>query len=493
MTRQPPVARDLIVTGFRFILDASFVHIGLIAGVAWRFGELLPAKLAVYFPATLMASVMLPCCSYIGGLYSPRLTGTDSWARARWFFFSLSATLGVLLAAGSVALEARLGRGVLLGGFAILIALYAIHHFLLARGFGTTRFRAVCVVSGEDDVRAVETLAESSPQIEVIGLIFVGDLGPECSTLPQIGRLDEAGISFSLPEADAVLVRDQHLGMPCVTTQLRQWRYQGIEIISLADACEMVLQAVPLTLVTENWLFRASSQSGMLYIKKLKRLFDIASALMCLLLLWPFLMLGILAIRLFSKGPVFFRQVRMGRLGREFVILKLRTMCIDAEKDGPRWSSAKDTRVFPVGAFLRRFRIDEIPQLINILRGEMSFVGPRPERPEFFGQLEQSIPYYRERMLVQPGLTGWAQVKYPYGASAEDAWRKHEFDLYYIKHMSILLDFLILLETTRTVLMGGNLKSDAHINAMHQWKKLGCAEAAVPSNDLPLKPELTRP
>ncbi len=493
MTRQSPVARNLIVTGIRFLLDAVFVHISLIVGVIWRFGELLPDKLAVYFPATFMASIVLPCCTYIGGLYSPRLNGTDSWARARWFFVSLSATIGVLLAAGSVALEARLGRGVLFCGFSFLVALYAIHHYLLARSFGTTRFRVVCIASSEDDVRAAETLAASSPQIEVIGLIFAGDFEKESSSLPQIGRLNDDIISFSLPEADAVLVRDRHLGMPCVTTPLRQWRLQGVEIISLADACEMVLQAVPLPLVTENWLFRASSQSGMLYIKKLKRLFDIASALLCLLLLWPFLLLGILAVRLSSRGPVFFKQVRMGRLGKEFVILKLRTMCIDAEKDGPRWSSTKDVRVFPVGAFLRKFRIDEIPQLINILRGEMSFVGPRPERPEFVGQLENSIPYYRERLIVQPGLTGWAQVKYPYGANVEDAWRKHEFDLYYIKHMSILLDFLILLETTRTVLLGGNIKSDAHINAMHQWKKLGFAESSASPANLSLKPELTRP
>lgn len=183
-----------------------------------------------------------------------------------------------------------------------------------------------------------------------------------------------------------------------------------------------------------------------------------------------------------------FRQTRMGRLGREFVIFKLRSMRADAEKDGPQWSAGKkDDRVFPVGNLLRKYRVDEIPQLVNILRGDMSFVGPRPERPEFIDQLEKEIPFYHERLFVQPGLTGWAQVKYPYGSNIEDAWRKHEFDLYYIKHMSVLLDFFVLLETTRTVLIGGNRKPDAVIKAMHQWKKLS------PVDNAELQPALTKP
>jgi lipopolysaccharide/colanic/teichoic acid biosynthesis glycosyltransferase len=273
-----------------------------------------------------------------------------------------------------------------------------------------------------------------------------------------------------LPDSvSMVLVRDRHLVMEDLTPLLRRWRYQAIEIVGLADICEMVCQAVPLWLVTESWLFRASTQSGLLYIKKLKRLFDVVMASFFMVLLSPMLLGGMILVKLFSPGPVFFRQIRLGRLGREFEIIKLRTMHLDAEKDGPQWSATNDPRVFAVGKWLRRFRVDEIPQLWNILRGEMSFVGPRPERPEFVERLKDVIPFYEERLAIQPGLTGWAQVRFPYGASEEDAWRKHKFDLYYLKHMSVLLDFFILLETVRTVLIGGVRRAQNACCALREW------------------------
>jgi lipopolysaccharide/colanic/teichoic acid biosynthesis glycosyltransferase len=167
-------------------------------------------------------------------------------------------------------------------------------------------------------------------------------------------------------------------------------------------------------------------------------------------------------VRFFSpEGPVFFRQERVGRFGRRFQIYKLRSMRTDAEKGGAVWSSvSKDPRVFPGGAFMRKYRIDEIPQLLNVLRGEMSFVGPRPERPEFISKLARALPYYQERHMIQPGLTGWAQVCYPYGSSVEDSARKLEYDLYYLKHAGVIFDFLILLDTIRVV-VGGGLKQAA--------------------------------
>lgn len=487
MTGYSPVGRHLIFTGFRFTLDALLVPLSMVAGICWRFGDVYSDKLRMYAPAVFVAAIVLPSLTYIGGLYSTTAPRLEAWVRVRWFFFSLAATLVVLLGMGSVNLEARVGRGVLLYGMLFLSVLYAGHHYLLPRRFRMPRLRAACLVSSTEDAMAAEILAHSSPQVQVVGVITVGDAPVQTETLPQLGQFNDLESTKLPPVVNTILVRDRHLVMPSLTTVLRRWRYGGIEIMSLADVCEMVLQAVPLPLVTESWMFRASNQSGMLYIKKLKRLFDITMASLFLLLLWPVLLLGMLAVCLSSKGPVFFRQTRMGRLGREFTILKLRSMRVDAEKDGPQWaSSGKDSRVFPLGNLLRKYRVDEIPQLFNILRGDMSFVGPRPERPEFIEQLEKEIPFYRERLLVQPGLTGWAQVKYPYGSNVEDAWRKHEFDLYYIKHMSVLLDFFVLLETTRTVLIGGNRKPDALIKAMNKWKKLGPADGAE------LQPALTK-
>lgn len=185
-----------------------------------------------------------------------------------------------------------------------------------------------------------------------------------------------------------------------------------------------------------------------------KRAFDIAAALSLLIFLAPLLILTAIAIRLDSKGPVLYRQRRIGYRGEAFEIFKFRSMRTDAEKDGARWAAADDDRITRVGRFIRRTRIDEVPQAINILRGDMSFVGPRPERPEFVSILEEEIPHYHERHLVKPGITGWAQVKHEYTASVEGARTKLTYDLFYIKHFSLLLDLLIVLMTVRVALLG---------------------------------------
>jgi lipopolysaccharide/colanic/teichoic acid biosynthesis glycosyltransferase len=161
----------------------------------------------------------------------------------------------------------------------------------------------------------------------------------------------------------------------------------------------------------------------------------------------------VVIVRLDSPGPVLYRQMRVGLKGKHFEVLKFRSMVADAEADGAQWSRHGDPRVTGLGRYLRKFRLDELPQFINVIRGDMSFVGPRPERPVFVDQLRAEIPYYDERHSVRPGLTGWAQVQYPYGASVEDAFRKLEYDLFYLKHMSVLFDCAIVFRTIRTVLL----------------------------------------
>ena len=182
------------------------------------------------------------------------------------------------------------------------------------------------------------------------------------------------------------------------------------------------------------------------------RLFDIALSLLMLVATLPLMLLTALAVRLDSPGPVLYRQERVGLHGRRFTLLKFRSMRTDAEALGPVWAAQRDPRTTRVGSFIRLVRIDELPQLFNVLRGEMSFIGPRPERPHFVAQLEALLPGYAERAQVKPGLTGWAQVNYPYGASVEDARAKLSYDLYYVRHRSLLLDLLILLATVRVVL-----------------------------------------
>jgi exopolysaccharide biosynthesis polyprenyl glycosylphosphotransferase len=185
----------------------------------------------------------------------------------------------------------------------------------------------------------------------------------------------------------------------------------------------------------------------------IKRGFDIAVSLALLLLTLPLMMLTALLIRIDSPGSVLYRQRRVGLHGEQFTLLKFRSMTVDAEQGGdPRWATQQDPRITRVGSFIRSMRIDELPQLLNVLRGEMSMIGPRPERPHFVNQLARIIPFYRERSYVKPGITGWAQVNYPYGASVEDARQKLAYDLYYVKNRSLLLDLLILLATVRVIL-----------------------------------------
>jgi exopolysaccharide biosynthesis polyprenyl glycosylphosphotransferase len=187
----------------------------------------------------------------------------------------------------------------------------------------------------------------------------------------------------------------------------------------------------------------------------IKRALDLACGLVGLLLSGPAMALIAIAIRLDSKGPAIFRQIRVGLRGKPFELLKFRSMRVDAEvANGAQWAQEKDPRVTRLGGFLRRYRLDELPQFLNVIRGEMSFVGPRPERPVFVEQLRQKISYYDERHSVRPGLTGWAQVQYRYGASVEDTARKLEYDLFYLKNMSILFDCAIILKTIRIVLTG---------------------------------------
>jgi exopolysaccharide biosynthesis polyprenyl glycosylphosphotransferase len=184
-----------------------------------------------------------------------------------------------------------------------------------------------------------------------------------------------------------------------------------------------------------------------------KRAFDIVSSMMLLLIASPVMLLASIAIKLDSRGPVLYRQERVGLGGRSFQCVKFRSMRTDAESDGvARWATKNDSRITRVGAFMRKTRIDELPQLFSVLKGEMSIVGPRPERPEFVAKLKDQIPFYDLRHGVKPGVTGWAQVRFNYGGSIEDARRKHQFDLYYLKNNSLLLDLQILVETVTVVL-----------------------------------------
>jgi exopolysaccharide biosynthesis polyprenyl glycosylphosphotransferase len=209
---------------------------------------------------------------------------------------------------------------------------------------------------------------------------------------------------------------------------------------------------IDLDRLDRDWVTTAAGLSPSASEVVIRRAADVAISLVGAVLTLPLLVMLALIISLDSPGPVLYRQKRVGLGGRVFTLLKFRTMRVDAEASGPTWAAVQDNRVTRVGGFLRRARLDELPQLFNVLRGEMSFVGPRPERPHFVEQLAEVIPFYHDRTLVKPGITGWAQVNFPYGASVEDAREKLRYDLYYVKHRGLLLDLSILAATIKVVL-----------------------------------------
>ena len=249
---------------------------------------------------------------------------------------------------------------------------------------------------------------------------------------------------------------DKLLGDPKLTGKLLQYKLEGLQYYNYLEFYEIYESKLPISHLSPKWFLENTGFE--IYHNnfnlKAKRLLDLLFALLIGIFAAPIIVLAAIIVKLESKGPVFFIQERIGEGNKNFNIVKFRSMTTDAEKDGPQWASKNDNRVTKFGKIMRATRIDELPQLWNVLRGEMSFVGPRPEREFFIQQLEKEIPYYNLRHTVKPGLTGWAQVMYPYGASVEDAYRKLQYDLYYIKHHSIPFDVKVLLKTVTIVIFG---------------------------------------
>lgn len=242
-------------------------------------------------------------------------------------------------------------------------------------------------------------------------------------------------------------------------TELLECKLRGLRILDLPGFFERQTGILPLESINASWMIFSEGFTMGSARDMVKRLFDLLVSGSFLLLFMPLMVLTALLVRMESKGSVFYTQERVGQFGKPFTIYKFRSMFTDAEKDGlPVWARRKDDRTTRVGRFIRRARIDELPQVLNVFLGQMSFVGPRPERPYFVNELSAQIPYYHARHSVKPGITGWAQVRFSYGASVEDAMHKLQYDLYYVKNHSLFLDFMILLQTTQVVVLGKGVR-----------------------------------
>ncbi len=307
--------------------------------------------------------------------------------------------------------------------------------------------------------RASDIAQQMRRKVDRLGFVIVGYVhvaGEHAVIEPhQITHLDVPLLEYAdQQQVDEIVVavEDRRKGFP--VHQLLDCKMSGIDVVDMLTFFERQGGKIRLDLLHPSWLiFSDGFLSGSLQ-SYTKRVFDVVVSLALLSIVWPIIVITAIVIRLESPGAILYRQVRVGQNWQLVQVLKFRSMCADAEKDGPQWAGANDSRVTRVGAFIRKVRIDELPQLYNVLKGEMSFVGPRPERPMFVEQLSQSIPYYAERHRVKPGITGWAQIRYPYGSSEKDAVEKLQYDLYYVKNYSLFLDLLILFQTAEVILWG---------------------------------------
>ena len=440
------------------LFDFSFVIVGIIIALMWV-GNGLPVnyKHVILF-AMILAATMLVINTGLG-LYQRihNRTVTESRARA-----VLSLYLSVPIAYGIFGL---LPMTAVSREFLQLSAMSAIFGMLVNRvsssnstSPGGMLTRRILVFGTGPRALAVKTaLNKSDPSAEIVGFFPSpnedGAAVPVNRILSRSKSLTETALSLDVHEIVVALTERRGGSMPL--RELLDCKLHGIRVLDLASYFEQTLGQIRLESLYAGWLIFGDGFRQGTFRSAVKRLSDILFASVLLLLAMPVMVLTALLIIIESGTPVLYVQERVGRNGRLFNVIKFRSMRTDAEKDGqPIWAQKKDDRTTRVGRIIRKLRIDELPQLYCVLRGDMSLVGPRPERQFFVEQLTNEIPFYAVRHSVKPGLTGWAQVRYHYGATVEDSAEKLQYDLYYVKNHSLLLDMIILFETIAVVLTG---------------------------------------
>lgn len=399
------------------------------------------------------AGVMLTAMVAVG-VYGPEALRSMRYATARLLVAVSFGIIGLafldFVAGGGNFWRSTLAYAMIGSVFALLL-----NRLMVGGALGAEAFRRRILVLGAGNragrLRALSLRPDSG--FAISGFVAMTGAAP---TVPAaIARADIDNLTThveALGVSEVVLALEERRNALPLNDLLRI-KTTGVHVNDFSSFIERETGRIDLETVNPSWLiFSDGFSSGRAVSSALKRIFDIVMSGLVLLIAAPIIMLFALLVRLDSKGPAFYRQRRVGLFGQPFDVIKLRSMRTDAEANGVQWAAKNDPRITRVGNFIRKTRIDELPQLWTVLKGEMSFVGPRPERPEFVAELEQHLPFYAERHMVKPGITGWAQINYPYGASIEDARNKLEYDLYYAKNYTPFLDLLILLQTLRVVL-----------------------------------------
>ncbi|KRC81155.1 TIGR03013 family XrtA/PEP-CTERM system glycosyltransferase [Sphingomonas sp. Root241] len=347
-------------------------------------------------------------------------------------------------------------RSNLLYAMGLSVVLLIFLRVLLGKTLGSQAFKRRIVVLGAGPRAARLKVLSKAPGagFAVVGYVSMSEANrviPEAIARDAIYNLADHVVLLNASEV-VLALEERRNALPL--KDLLRVKTTGVHVNEISTFLERETGRVDLDSVNPSWLiFSDGFSSGRMVSSAFKRLFDIGASLLLLVLTLPLVLVTAIAIRFESKGPAFYRQRRVGLYGVGFDVIKLRSMRQDAEVGGKAvWAEKDDPRITRIGRVIRKLRIDELPQCWSVLKGEMSFVGPRPERPQFVEDLEQKLPYYAERHMVKPGITGWAQINYPYGASIEDSRQKLEYDLFYAKNYSPFLDLLILLQTIRVVL-----------------------------------------
>lgn len=449
-------ARTLLLVG----VDAAAVILSLLVATATRTSTSFPGMILELSLWTKIAVVTVVCglSLYFNDLYDFQVVRQRDNLLVHTLQ-ALGAACLMLAVLFYIAPASSLGRGIALMAAPLILALLLSWRLsanatnLLSRGDE----RVLVMGTGESGISLVRhILVHPEYNMRVVG--FLGengkDIGKSLVNPKIIGDLANVEQIVAQERIDRVILSLNERRGSTPIKQLLNVKFGGVRIEDVHTCFERLYGRIPLERLSPSWLILSDGFKKSRLLLAAKRFMDVLVSSAILILVSPLIPLIILAIYLDSGRPIFFLQTRVGHKGREFELRKFRSMAQDAEKDGPRWADQSDSRITRIGRILRKTRLDEIPQLFNVLRGEMSLVGPRPERPYFCTQLEKEIPFYNLRHSCRPGLTGWAQVRFRYGASLDDAKGKLEFDLFYLKNLSLFVDCAILFETAKVVVLG---------------------------------------
>lgn len=437
----------------------DFVLLLLAAEAGWLIRAdqigMLVEPIHTRIPQMLSFAASLKLAMIAVGVYGAQATQSIRFAAARLI---VAISLGVIFLALIFFLVPTLTfwRSNLFYAMLVAMGLLIGLRILLGKTLGGQAFKRRIVVLGAGArAQRLKALAQRpGAGFVVVGYVSMSEANrviPEAIARDAIYNLADHVVLLNASEV-VLALEERRNALPL--KDLLRIKTTGVHVNEISTFLERETGRVDLDSVNPSWLiFSDGFSSGRMFSSAFKRLFDIAASLILLILAFPLILIAAIAVKLDSKGPAFYRQRRVGLYNQGFDIIKLRSMRSDAEVAGTAvWAEKNDPRVTRIGRIIRKIRVDELPQCWSVLKGEMSFVGPRPERPQFVEDLEGQLPYYAERHMVKPGITGWAQINYPYGASIEDSRQKLEYDLYYAKNYSPFLDLLILLQTIRVVI-----------------------------------------